>query len=54
MITSTRRGANDAVGFVQLNRPKKLNALCKQLVRLRRRADDPHAQCSMLMLNAHA
>eukprot|EP01108_Squamamoeba_japonica_P004160 TRINITY_DN332_c0_g1_i5.p2 TRINITY_DN332_c0_g1~~TRINITY_DN332_c0_g1_i5.p2 ORF type:complete len:299 (-),score=120.53 TRINITY_DN332_c0_g1_i5:38-892(-) len=31
MILASTKGENNAVGWIQLNRPKKLNALCKQL-----------------------
>lgn len=32
MIKTERTGANNCVGLITLNRPKALNALCKQLM----------------------
>jgi len=32
MITTEKKGEKQNVGFIQLNRPKALNALCDQLM----------------------
>ena len=32
MIKAEKKGENQSVGFIQLNRPKALNALCDQLM----------------------
>ena len=32
MIKAEKKGENQTVGFIQLNRPKALNALCDQLM----------------------